>query len=511
MNIAQFVPEVKSAAEVYPPEAQAHQTQRWEHLLAKFEEHYGQPAAFIARAPGRVNIIGEHIDYMLFSVLPMAVEADMLLAIRITPQSSTIKIANVLPKYPEREFTVPTAGSGDIEIDGTKLEWSNYFKAGYRGAVEFLRRNGVAEASAPPGMEILVDGTVPSGGGLSSSAAFVCASALAAMASMGVATVDKKELVGLSIVSERYVGVNSGGMDQSASVLGQEGSALYISFDPELTVEAVAFPKKPEMVFLIANTFKTVEKQVTGPIHYNLRVVETTLAAEVLAKMLQLGPLPEDAGPLGASLKGLMGLYFTKNPSEESLEKRLAEVAQIAQGVLYKQEGYTREEIAEILEIPVETLTQKYMTRFPVRAEKFQLQARTLHVFNEAARVVKMYRVLAESSQEENSSKEVLVKLGELMNESQKSCKELYDCSCEELDELCRLAREAGSYGSRLTGAGWGGCSVHLVPKEKAEAVKKAWLEEYYAKLGLSEDKLLEAIVESKPGSGAVLYKLQTA
>jgi galactokinase len=59
MNIAQFVPEVKSAAEVYPAESHAHQTQRWEHLLARFEQHYGHPAAFISRAPGRVNIIGE--------------------------------------------------------------------------------------------------------------------------------------------------------------------------------------------------------------------------------------------------------------------------------------------------------------------------------------------------------------------------------------------------------------------------------------------------------------------
>jgi galactokinase len=435
----------------------------------------------------------------------MAVEADLLLAVRVTPENSTIKIANALPKYPQREFEVPAAGSGDLEIDGTQLEWSNYFKAGYRGVVEFLRRNGLAAAAQPAGMEILVDGTVPSGGGLSSSAAFVCASALAGMVSMGVTTVDKKELVGLSIVSERYVGVNSGGMDQSASVLGQEGSALYISFDPELAVEAVAFPKEPEIVFLIANTFKTVEKQVTGPIHYNLRVVETTLAAEVLANKLQLGPLPNDAGPLGTSLKGLMDLYFAKNPSEQSLEQRLDEIAQIAEGVLHKSEGYTREEIAEILGLPVETLVQKYMTRFPVRAEKFQLQARALHVFNEAARVVKMYRVLAESSQGE----ETLVRLGELMNDSQRSCKELYDCSCEELDELCRLARESGSYGSRLTGAGWGGCSVHLVPKEKADKVKKVWLEKYYSKLGLSEDKLLEAIVETKPSSGAVLYKLQ--
>lgn len=446
---------------------------------------------------------------MLFSVLPMAVEADLLLAVRVTPENSTIKIGNVLAsKFPDREFVIPAAGEGNLEIDSTQLEWSNYFKAGYRGAVEFLRRNSVSAAEKPPGMEILVDGNVPSGGGLSSSAAFVCASALAGMASMGVATVDKKELVSLAIVSERYVGVNSGGMDQSASVLGSAGSALFISFDPELSAEAVAFPKtKPEPVFLIANTYKTVEKHVTGPIHYNLRVVETTLAAEMLAKKLELA-LPQDTGPLGTTLKGLMDVYFTKNPSDQSLEQKFEEIAQITEGVLFKEEGYTREEIAEVLGISVDSLVERYMTKFPIRAEKFQLRSRALHVFGEAARVVQMYWLLEKSSKKDDPKEESLVVLGELMNASQKSCKELYDCSCEELDELCRLAREAGSYGSRLTGAGWGGCSVHLVPKDKAEAIKKVWMEEYYAKMDLSEEQLLEAIVETEPSSGAVLLRL---
>lgn len=449
---------------------------------------------------------------MLFSVLPMAVEADLLLAYRVTPENSTIKIANVLSKFPSRQFDVPAAGKGDLKIDSTEHEWTNYFKSGYRGAVEFLRRNSVPAAITPPGLEILVDGNIPSGGGLSSSAAFVCASAIASMASMGVPMVDKKELVGVAIVSERYVGVNSGGMDQSASVLGAVGSALYISFDPELSAEAVAFPKSPEPVFLIANTYKTVEKQLTGPIHYNLRVVETTLAAEVLAKKLQLDPLPEDGGPLGSTLKGLVDLYYSKNPSDQPLDQKLDEISQVAELVLHQDAGYTREEVAEILGISVDTLVRKYMTKFPIRAERFQLKSRALHVFGEAARVFKFHRILVESSSAAaNDSDEVLVRLGDLMNASQKSCAELYDCSSEELDELCRLARQAGSYGSRLSGAGWGGCSVHLVPKDKVEAVKKAWFDEYYSKLGwLSEEQLVEAVVESKPGSGAVLFKVQT-
>lgn len=144
---------------------------------------------------------------MLFPVLPMAISSDFLLAVRVVPDTNTIKIANVLEKYPQREFQVPA--EGELEIDATQLEWSNYFKSGLRGALELLRGKGLSPKNV--GMEILADGNVPSGAGLSSSAAFTCASALASLVAMGDGTVDKKELINLAVVSERYVGVNSGG------------------------------------------------------------------------------------------------------------------------------------------------------------------------------------------------------------------------------------------------------------------------------------------------------------
>jgi galactokinase len=140
----------------------------------------------------------------------MAVTVDILLAVSFKPSSGapTIRIANVeAQKFEKREFEVPT--EGDISIDSNSHEWSNYFKAGLQGAVQLLRKND--SKFSFPNMDILVDGTVPSGGGLSSSAAFVCASALAVMIAHGEKEVDKKELVELAVVSERAVGVNSGG------------------------------------------------------------------------------------------------------------------------------------------------------------------------------------------------------------------------------------------------------------------------------------------------------------
>lgn len=293
-------------------------------------------------------------------------------------------------------------------------------------------------------------------------------------------------------------------MDQSTSVLGLEGSALFISFHPTLSATPVAFPRTiTEPVFLIANTLKVVDKHVTGPIHYNLRVVETTLAAEVLARKLSLGPLPTDAGPLGTTLKGLLDLYIGRY-GKSDLES-LAEMEAAARMHLY-QYGYTRDAIAASLDITTEELESRYMTKFPIRGELFQLRMRALHVFREASRVVQYYTILVQNAGR-LANHDMLVNLGELMNASQSDCRALFECSCDELDELCKIACAAGAYGSRLTGAGWGGCSVHLVPHDKVTAVKEAWLREYYGKRfpNLHDDQLEDAIVVSKPGSGAVV------
>ena len=149
----------------------------------------------------------------------MAISADIVLAVSISKPlppppphgNARIRIANVDRKFLSREFEV--TWEGGVEIDATVHEWSNYFKAGMQGALEFMRDNSIGPVAdrGLVGMDVLVSGTVPAGAGLSSSAAFVCASALAVLVANGVTEVKKADLVGLAIVSERYVGVNSGG------------------------------------------------------------------------------------------------------------------------------------------------------------------------------------------------------------------------------------------------------------------------------------------------------------
>lgn len=211
----ELVPQTGSIAEVYATDdtsafavAPEHQT-RFNGLVSQFVKSYGHRPDFVARSPGRVNIIGEHIDYNLYDVLPTAVSVDVIMAVKVVPTTgeSTVKIANVQPdNFPSREFTVPR--DTDIEIDPKKHEWVNYFKAGLLGALKVLRKE--RSSFTPASVEVLVDGNVPPGGGISSSAAFVCASALAVMKANDH-NVSKQDLLDLAVVSERSVGVYSGG------------------------------------------------------------------------------------------------------------------------------------------------------------------------------------------------------------------------------------------------------------------------------------------------------------
>lgn len=401
----------------------------------------------------------------------MAVTADVLLAVAIHDKEdgpSTMRLTNIHPhKFESREFTIPD--TGDVHIDSSTLEWTNYFKSGLVGATELLRKKR-PDFKLSVGMDILADGTVPSGGGLSSSAAFVCASALAVMKANGIDKVDKKELVELAIVSERAVGVNSGGMDQSASVFPLQGSALYVSFVPELSAKNIAFPEmKSPLVFVIAQSFVAADKHVTAPVCYNLRVVEVTLAALVLSKIFGLKQLPSDPGPLGVSLRGFHDTYMQekegiKNNHEVSkaqFQEQLQDLIQKVDQYLPQEDGYSRQQISEILGMKIEDIEKQYMQKFPIRAERFKLRQRAIHVFGEAIRVLKFNDLLsAPPPQTEKENEELLQALGGLLNDTQDSCRDVYENSCPELDELCQLARKAGSYGSRLTGAGWV-CGLH--------------------------------------------------
>src|ERR1700712_1147638 len=109
------VPSATSLKDIYQEDGIPFQVKRWEGLLSEFKEHYGRSPDFVSRSPGRVNLIGEHIDYSQYQVLPMAVEVDVLLAVAVHPvlpgSPSKIRIANRdSDKFPTREFEIPLEG-----------------------------------------------------------------------------------------------------------------------------------------------------------------------------------------------------------------------------------------------------------------------------------------------------------------------------------------------------------------------------------------------------------------
>lgn len=302
---------------------------------------------------GRVNLIGEHIDYEGYGVLPMAIRADTVVAIRVVPAASstttaggaapapepaaaesptTLRLANLdSAAYPPAVFSADP----DQPVDVANHSWGNYFLAAYKGVHDFLRGRAVAGAAtagasaggAPPttatvptplpSLEVLVHGTVPLGSGLSSSAALVCSASLAILAAYGKVPppargpfawaaaaaaaaglggvgasrpVTKGEVADFSCKAERYVGVNGGGMDQAISVMARQGVAMLVDFDP---VRASEVPLPRGALFVVGNSLAVSKKAETADKRYNLRVVECRLAAALLAR--RLGASAEEA------------------------------------------------------------------------------------------------------------------------------------------------------------------------------------------------------------------------
>lgn len=160
----------RSMAEDYPPVFKLKNCAReagYSEIGKYFISKFGSSPCFYARVPGRVNLIGEHIDYCGFSVLPMAIEQDIVLAVGFNDVDAINLINFDSDKY--EDFS---SLKKDIHIDTTKPCWYHYFLCGYKGVAE---KYDIQHK----GFDVVVKGTIPPSAGLSSSSALVCASALA--------------------------------------------------------------------------------------------------------------------------------------------------------------------------------------------------------------------------------------------------------------------------------------------------------------------------------------------
>jgi N-acetylgalactosamine kinase len=395
--------------------------ERGARLLAAFRHRFGCTPTAITCAPGRVNLLGEHTDYNGLPVLPMAIDRNVLVAGARRPDPR-VELDNVDARFPPRQYALGT----EIEPFAAG-DWGNYSKA----AAQALARacDGVRH-----GARLLVDGNIPSGAGLSSSSALVVANALALLAANEV-EVPYRTLAELLPIAERYVGTLSGGMDQATSLLAASGHALRIDFFP-LRVRTVPLPAGHSVV--VCHSLVSAEKAGAAKRNYNLRVIECRLACRVLERALGTSV------PRGLHTLGDLATWFPGRPlldfvahCSATLPDRALRLAEIAAIIGTRPERLRAEcEIGESL------------------GDRFALLPRLRHVLSEAERVMQAEKVLLAGD---------AVAFGRLMDASHASCRDDYEISCAALEDLVRLAKEAGALGARLTGAGFGGCTVNLV------------------------------------------------
>jgi N-acetylgalactosamine kinase len=461
-----------------------------------------------------VNLIGEHIDYSGYGVLPMAISMDTVVA--ISKQGSSLRVRSPLPeKYPNMEFSSDPAQAVDTE----NHSWANYFVCAYKGVQELLKSQGVKPPSSC-GLETMIHGIVPTGSGLSSSAALICSSMLAILSSEPfsdphsslLSKVNKGQVADAAAKAERYVGVASGGMDQAISMMAINGVAKQVEFNPIRAMDVVL---PPGATFVVANSLAVSDKAVGAHRRYNMRVIECRLAAIVLA--LALG---KDAPSALSSVKMLKDVeplvaekYGGGSPGSIGL---LAMASQAVKNHLHEGR-YTLEEIEGLIGVKVEKVYEDSPVSLKVLLVAREdggllLRDRALHVFDEAARVLRFAKLCNDAAAAGGGGEEDLKALGSLMDASHESCSKLFGCSCPELEDLVAAARSCGSLGARLTGAGWGGCCVFLVREPEADkfiADLKASFYEVRVKSGMlapmTEEEMKGVIFASKPASGAAV------
>ncbi|MDN4162075.1 galactokinase [Nocardioides abyssi] len=373
-------------------------------LRAAFEERHGTPAVAVGRAPGRVNLIGEHTDYNRGLVLPLALPHATYAA--AAPRSDgRIRVAS-LQDDATWEGTVAEAGPGGPQ------GWTAYAA----GVLWALAEAGVDV----PGVDLLVDGRVPLGAGLSSSAALECSVAVAVLAVAGRELDDatRRLVIDACMRAETEVaGAPTGGMDQTVSVLAEEGSALLVDFDTDET--------RPVALDLAGLT---------------LLVTDTRVSHEL-----------NDGG------------YAARRADCEAAAAELG-VPSLRQADLAAVDGISDERV----------------------------RARARHIVTETDRVLPVAEALA------TGDRDTVERLFAL---SHASMRDDFEISCDELDAAVAVAVEAGAVAARMTGGGFGGSSVALVPDERVEAVRRA-IDTEFALRGFAAPAHL--VAEPSAGAGLV-------
>jgi galactokinase len=353
-------------------------------MIAQFEARYGaglKPRIF--RAPGRVNLIGEHTDYNLGFVMPIAL--DMACYMACAPANSGGIEVYSLDRQEGFTFDV------DVANAKPRKNWSDYVI----GVAQMLAKRGVRISP----MRLLFHSVVPEGSGLSSSAALEVSSALAFLNGRSF---DKIETAKLCQQAEiEFVGMPCGIMDQYISVFGQEKRAIEIDCR-SLEHRLVELPQ--EVLIIAVNS-----------------MVKHELASSAYAD-------------------------------------RTRECAQAVEGIQSR-----RKEVKSLRDATLKDLEGAPLSEVAMR--------RARHIITENARV-EAFR--------EAAARRDLPEMGKLFVASHESMKNDYEITCAEIDFLVDRALQIdGVYGARMTGGGFGGCTVNLVRPDAVDSFKAAIVKQY--------------------------------
>ncbi|NTU54980.1 MAG: galactokinase [Anaerolineales bacterium] len=387
-----------------------------DHISTIYREKFGHTPAHIARAPGRVNLLGEHVDYNDGFVLPAAIDRATYVAFSPTnARHSTLVAAD----FDQQASFSPESISTKTQPDSSPLpEWGLY----PAGVMWSLMEESLPVLS----MNAVFASDVPRGSGLSSSASVEMA-IMIAWQTLGGWTLPPMQRALLGQKAEnKYVGVNCGIMDQFASACGVENKLLLLDCR---SLEWKTVPLPGNVSIVIADT--TVRRKLTSG-EYNKR----RSACEEAVRLLK---------------QDLPNVRSLRDVSVEEFD-RLAK-------------------------------------KLPREIEK-----RARHVVEEIGRSDQA-EALLEAGDVQN--------FGRLMNECHVSLRDLYEVSCPELNVMVNVAQSLdGCYGARLTGAGFGGCTVNLVANKRADEFAQALASGYERETGLHPE-----IYITRASNGAELIK----
>jgi galactokinase len=362
------------------------------------EQKKSAPHPFTVIAPGRVNLLGEHVDYNDGPVLPVAI--DRTLTLDITPLETNLIELHALDLGQTCTFRLSELAQ-KIDVTGQPLPRFALYPAGIAWA---LQRAGYPVH----GLRAAYRSQIPMGSGLSSSAAVEVGFAQAFIA-LADREVDLMTLAQLAQEGEnQYVGVHSGIMDQFACLFGQEQHALYLD-TRSLAWEPVPLP--PDVAIVVADS--QVPRELAGSA-YNDRRQACQQAVHVLQTNLPV--------------------------------------------------------IKSLRDVTVGDFNQ-FANTLPAVVRK-----RARHVVEEIARVEESVILLKQGD---------VSGFGALMAAGHESLRDLYEVSTPELDALVEIAlRQPGCYGARLTGAGFGGCTVNLVREANVTDFMASLSREYQERTG---------------------------